>query len=248
MISKTEFDKKNKIELSAFSLKLIAMITMFIDHIGAILIYYPYAIKGQGVPEDIYVFYRVLRNIGRAAFPIFCFLLVEGLLHTKNKKKYALRLAGFALLSEGIYDMASNVLGIWVKQNVFFTLLIGFGVICGLKQIRESVKIQKEWQRGLLRLLVLAVGMGVAWLMKTEYSYNGVLIIAAMYEFWQYRVVGQLLGFCVLCSNPFTITGFALPLLYRGKRGPAGKIWQYFCYAFYPLHLLILYLIRITIG
>lgn len=248
MIIKTERSTENRIELTAFSLKLIAMITMLIDHIGAVLIYYPYAVKGQGVPDDIYVFYRVLRNIGRAAFPIYCFLLVEGLLHTKNKKKYAIRLAGFALLSEYIYDMASNVHGMWEKQNVFFTLLIGFGVICALNWIRENTKIQKEWHRGLLRLLVLAAGMGIAWLMKTEYSYMGVLIIAAMYEFWQYRIVGQLLGFCVLIGNPFTITGFALPLLYHGKKGPEGKVWKYFCYAFYPLHLLILYFIRKSIG
>lgn len=239
--------RNSEIELSASSLKIIAMITMLIDHIGAALIYYPCAIQGLSVPSEQYLFYRLLRNIGRAAFPIYCFLLVEGLLHTKDKKKYAIRLAIFALVSELPYDLAVNTVTAWQKQNVYFTLFIGFLTICALQEIGQRTEIKAEWKRAILRLAVLAAGMGLAWLLKTDYSYKGVLVIAVLYEFRHTKLIAQLMGFCVLCSNPFVATGFAAPFLYHGKKGIDGKGWQYFCYAFYPMHLLTLYLFRLYV-
>ena len=96
--------------LNSYQLKCIAIITMLIDHIGAVLF-----------PENL-----VLRYIGRISFPIFCFLLAEGFYHTKNVKKYMMRLAVFAVLSEIPYDLAfRNTYIEFTRQNVFFTLLIG---------------------------------------------------------------------------------------------------------------------------
>ena len=198
----------------------------------------------MGIPSEQYVFYRTLRNIGRAAFPIYCFLIVEGLLHTRDKKKYALRLGIFALISELPYDLAVNTKQPWEKQNVYFTLFIGFLVIYALQKVSEQSGFDREWKKAFIRLIVLATGMTIAWMLKSDYSYKGVLVMAALYEMRQTKVIAQLLGFCVLSSNPFTAVGFGLPLLYHGKKGYGGKVWQYFCYAFYPLHLLILYVIR----
>ena len=228
--------------LSAFSLKIIAMLTMLIDHIGAALIYYPYYTANLAIPSQEYIFYRMLRNIGRAAFPIYCFLLVEGFFYSQNRKKYALRLGIFCLISEPVFDMAINTKLLWEKQNVYFTLLIGFVVICCMHKVEEQSL--QEWKKCLLRLLILGAGMGLAWVLKTDYSYKGILVIAAMYQFRMWKAVAQLFGFCVLSSNPFTSVGFALPFFYHGKRGRGGKVWQYFCYAFYPLHLLFLYCVR----
>ena len=114
--------------LSGSMLKVIACIAMLIDHTGAIILkLYPPAlntlfyINGKG-----YSAYRVVRDIGRCAFPIFCFLIVEGFLHTHNRRKYGRNLLLFALISEIPWNyMFANTWHYADKQNVFFTLFIG---------------------------------------------------------------------------------------------------------------------------
>ena len=88
--------------LSGSVLKLIAIILMLIDHTGVMILYnYPATtatlFSFGGVD---YSWYRIFRDVGRAAFPIFCFLLVEGFLHTHDRKKYGLNLLLFACISE----------------------------------------------------------------------------------------------------------------------------------------------------
>ena len=97
-------------KLDSFQLKWIAIITMLIDHVGAIFF-----------PGNL-----VFRYVGRIAFPIFCFQLVEGFFHTRNIEKYMLRLGIFAIISEIPYDLAfrGNILD-FEHQNVFFTLFLG---------------------------------------------------------------------------------------------------------------------------
>ena len=109
----------NKKGLTGSTLKIIAMIAMLIDHIGAAVLVR--VIRSTG-DMSLYEGYTILRKIGRIAFPIFCFLLVEGFIHSSDKKKYALRLGIFALLSEVPFDLAfqSKVVG-FEYQNVFFT-------------------------------------------------------------------------------------------------------------------------------
>ena len=88
--------------ISGSTLKIIAIITMLIDHIGAVVIA-PVMIQRSGnlyMEDDLYGIYSLLRTIGRIAFPIFCFLLVEGFVHTRNVKRYAIRLGLFAIISE----------------------------------------------------------------------------------------------------------------------------------------------------
>ena len=107
--------------ISGSTLKIIAMITMLIDHIGAAVCMRMMLAEGFGdlngaaeetikawvtVHADLYSTYYMFRMIGRIAFPIFCFLLVEGFKHTKDAKKYAIRLFAFALISEIPFDLA----------------------------------------------------------------------------------------------------------------------------------------------
>lgn len=128
--------------LSGSTLKLIAIITMLIDHIGAAVIA-RLLIAGQG-SEMLYKIYYAMRAVGRVAFPIFCFLLVEGFFYTGSRKKYALRLFGFALLSEIPFDLAfSGKILEFGYQNVFFTLLIGLLTI----MLFDAVVKKQEWIR-----------------------------------------------------------------------------------------------------
>ena len=90
-------------------LKIIAVITMAIDHVGAAILF-PYVsyLFQTGAPqaEEVYQLYWVIRDIGRIAFPIYCFLLTEGFFHTRSRVKYARNLFLFALLSEIPFDLA----------------------------------------------------------------------------------------------------------------------------------------------
>lgn len=157
--------------ITGSTLKLIAIITMLIDHFAATIIEKTLAARGAFSldPTDLeavqnfylengalYGVYSIMRLIGRIAFPIFCFLLVEGFQHTRNKNKYAFRLALFALISEIPFDLAlfGTVLE-FSHQNVFFTLLIGLLVMFGFQIISDKVR-DKKW------LPILAVAGAVA--------------------------------------------------------------------------------------
>ena len=103
-----------KLPLNSLHLKLLAVVTMLIDHMGFTL--FPHAVW--------------MRAVGRLAFPIFCFLIAEGCAHTHDKKRYAGRLLLFAVLSELPFNlMCSGQWLSWNYQNVLWTLLIG-ALVC----------------------------------------------------------------------------------------------------------------------
>lgn len=230
--------------LSGSTLKLIAIITMLIDHVGAAVLTRVF-LSGSGTPA-LSQAYLAMRNIGRIAFPIYCFLLVEGFEHTRDRKKYALRLFAFALISEIPFDLAfqSEVLE-FTYQNVFFTLLIGLLTIMAFHAVEEK----KEWHP-VLRCLLLAgitfAGMGIAVLLRTDYDANGVLCIMILYLFRRSRGLQILAG----CLSFFwwelpALVAFIPIAFYNGKRG-----WniKYLFYLFYPVHLLLLYVICCCMG
>ena len=237
-IAETETNQKY---FTGSTLKLIAIITMFIDHIGAAIlensVISSYIISHTSfTPENWLSFDLIFRLTGRIAFPIFCFLLVEGFLHTKNVKKYALRLGMFCLISEIPFDLAFYQQPFsYTHQNVFFTLLIGLLVLIGLKQFEGASK-------GIFRILCVLAGALVATFLQTDYSAYGVCVIVLFYIFRKRPIIRNISTMLVLflCS-PLEITGIAalIPIhLYNGKRGSSIK---YFFYLFYPLHLLLLY-------
>ncbi|MEG2848502.1 MAG: TraX family protein [Bacilli bacterium] len=104
----------NKI-LSGSSIKIIAIISMVIDHLGqivlknGIMLNAPYSAFSDTQFENLSTLVELCHVVGRIAFPLFCFLLVEGFLHTHNMKKYILQLAVFAIISEPIYDIAMSI-------------------------------------------------------------------------------------------------------------------------------------------
>ena len=219
--------------ISGSGLKLIALITMLLDHIGAILV------VSQGP-------YYTLRLIGRIAFPIFCFLLVEGFLHTKNLSKYALRLFLFALISEIPFDLAFYHTVFYPdSQNVFFTLFIGLLVISCNRSLNDALK-NKPGILLICRAAVIAAGMGIAWYLKTDYSYTGVFAISLLNEFRNNRTIATVNAcFFLFLLSPMEISAFACIPLIRAYNGKRGLSLKYVFYVFYPVHLLILYLISL---
>ena len=222
--------------LSGSSLKIIAILSMVIDHFAASILYngflLPAAPISQGSPYwNLYLVYRAMRTIGRIAFPIFCFLLVEGFFYTSNRKKYALRMLVFALFSEFPFDFALFQTPItWNYQNVFFTLLIGFLTIWAMEQVKTSAYALPK------QLLCVLAGCVVAYALKTDYDYYGVTLIAVLY-FLRYNRLYQTIGgiLSLLWEAPACLAFIPINM-YNGKRGFSMK---YFFYAFYPLHLLI---------
>lgn len=223
--------------ISQETLKLIACVTMLIDHIGAIF-----------VPG------YALRAIGRVSFPIYCFLLAEGAYYTRNPKKYTLRLAIGMLLSELPFDLAFYGGWTWNHQSVMVTLLLG---VCALWVLR--------WQgNALLKLAGIAALMMTAKLLHTDYGMNGVLLIVLfgiardLPEKWLLQLLGMLLVFDRMSHiELFSVMGLGITLqmlgvlaiipisLYSGRKATTSKAAQWGFYLFYPVHLSVLYLISV---
>lgn len=204
--------------LDSFQLKCIAIVSMALDHTGAVL-----------YPSQIW-----LRCLGRIAFPIFCFLIVEGFFHTHDVRRYMGRLGVFALISEIPYDLAFRGVPLeYAHQNVFFTLLIGIGMMILLERNRE-------WP---VKAVILLLAMWLAVLIRSDYNFRGILLIFVFYifhesrwlavtagGFWNFLYQGVIQKYGVLSVLPLA--------LYNGER---GRKMKYFFYIFYPAHLLLLY-------
>lgn len=227
--------------LSGSTLKLIALLAMAVDHTAASILYYnillPAAPLSPDMPQwDLYRLYNAMRFIGRIAWPIFAFLMTEAFFYTSNRKKYALRLLLFAVISEIPFDLAlgSGVVD-WSHQNIFFTLLIGFVVLWIMEKVRKYP--------GFLFLQALAVFLGccLATAGSTDYAWRGVLLIVILHVFRWQRLLMTLTGCVSLLWEAPACLAFIPINLYNGKRGFSMK---YFFYIFYPAHLLLLGLLR----
>jgi len=252
--------------ITGSTIKIIAIVSMLIDHIGAGILgrlvvtsgYMEVAVSGdmnavlQWLAENgaLFYTYSIMRMIGRLGFPIFCFLLVEGFQRTHDVKKYALRLGIFALISEIPFDLCFNgrVLE-FGYQNVFFTLFLGM-----LTMIAFDWIAKKEWAadrklntavKVIFSAAALAVGAGVAHFLKTDYAAKGVLCIMVLYLFRRKKPL-QIAAGCVAFLWEVTAPLAFIPIgFYNGERGLKMK---YFFYAFYPVHLLLIWLVTMLMG
>ncbi len=188
MTTETQQERRG---ISGSTLKLIAIFTMLIDHIAATILDNILRVRGlEGLDwkntEAVQKFYQengsilaadtIMRLIGRIAFPIFCFLLIEGFLHTHNKLKYAGRLALFALLSEIPFDLAfERKIFFFDYQNIFFTLLIGLLMMMGFEYIKDTWKEQK-WFPAVAVIGVAATGASISYCLSVVLNiYNSMI-------------------------------------------------------------------------
>ena len=245
-------DKKRSFGLSSFSLHILAMTFMLMDHMWATV-----------VPGNLW-----LNCVGRLAFPMFAFMLVEGYHRSRSVRKYMLRLLIFAIVSEVPFDlMVSGILLYPFYQNVMWTLLLGLGTIYLIDRLIGD-------RQSLIRLLAafaaVVVSAVLATLLMLDYYGYGIMTVLTFYIFrgdnWLPRlgqliclgiinlelIGGQVIPVSLLgLSFDFPQQGFALLSLvfirlYNGRQGPHGKAVKYSFYVFYPLHMLILGLIAIA--
>lgn len=244
--------------LSGTGLKWIAVVTMLIDHLGATLVWSYYLLLRQQfdpAASDWYDIYMWMRRIGRIAFPLFCFVLVEGFVHTHSKPKYALRMLLFGIVAELPYDFAlhGGVAGIsYTDQlNIMFTLLLAFCALWLADEVGTRFKFP-WWGTMLLTVGTLALAAWLAGedLLDVSYHAYGVILIGVLYLARNHRFVQFLLGcgasalYCVEHGSwlqMFSVASLACIAAYNGKRGRGMK---YFFYLFYPVHLLILGLLN----
>ena len=229
--------------INANQLRGLAMFLMLLDHLWATLI-----------PGNIWMTY-----LGRLAFPIFAFQISEGFSHTSDRKRYAKRLFLFGLIAEVPFDLIYGGTVLYpFHQNVMFTLLLGLLACCAIDRARGE-RTARATLRGALSvagiLLLSLIGM-------VDYGWKGVMTVVAFYllrDFpfaWLAQFVALMLLNIVLFKGQtipllgwdFPTQGFAvlslLPIwLYNGRRGGGGKALQYAFYAFYPVHMLVLYLL-----
>lgn len=220
--------------LDGATLKWIAMLSMMIDHFDkGIFFFYVY----DHPTPLMNTIDSILSIIGRIAFPIFLFLLVEGFNHTSNKTKYISRMIVFAFLSEIPYDMfESGTYFDFGGQNMFFTLALALITIWMIDTIHNK---SKYWLY--LTIPITLISSYISAMLAFDYTFYGIIIPVLFYVFYEKRLLASILSYLVIIKELFSISGFILLNLYNGKR---GKINKWIGYWFYPIHLLIIGIIR----
>lgn len=247
--------------ISGYWLKMIAVITMLIDHSAATILERILGQMPSWAPvtvdnwEQWYRLDLLLRGIGRMAFPIYCFLLVEGFHYTHSRRKYAARLFVFALISEVPFDMALNQSVLELSyNNVFFTLFLGLLVIMAADWVMErfsSDNLTSEIGRIILLVVIGIVGCVLAsYVISCDYGASGVIAIYIMYLLRNKRELGFALAVVSLgvFSGELELLALLMLIPLHFYNGTRGKQHKYFFYAFYPLHLLLLALIAWGLG
>ena len=239
---------KTKGCLDSLTLKLLAMALMLCDHLWATVL--------PGV--------MWLTAVGRIAFPIFAFQVAEGFQRTHDRKKYLLRMLVFALISEIPFNYLYYSSPVFpFHQNVMFTFVLAILLLLGVEKFRAKGRIAY--------LLAAAAAVFLGYILGTvtmvDYYGCGVVTVLLFYfcRGWKWGWLPELLGLLylngvVLAGEELTAFGVTFPeqglavlalvpiLCYRGRQGPHSRAIQYACYAFYPVHMLILFLAQRALG
>lgn len=227
--------------LTNTQIKRIAIFFMLIDHIGFSVVT-EFMNRSASSAEGLIAYY-LCRLFGRIAFPLFCFLIAEGVAHTRNLSKYAIRMLLFAVVSEIPFDlMGAGTVFSLQAQNVFWTFTLFLAAVTAARKGRWPV-----WP------FILAAAV-VAEVLQTDYGWSGVVLLYLMMS--GTRELQQISGSVLIVSASIRL--FANPILgimmavcpcvcfiailngYNGMRGQSVN--KYAFYGFYPVHMLILWL------
>lgn len=236
--------------MSYFTIKIIAIVFMLIDHVGYILM--------GNMP--------ILRLVGRISFPLFAFLLVNGYHHTTDKKKYLIRMFVMALISEVFYDLTfhGQILEIY-GQNVFFTLTVGLLSFIVTDKFKEIVSNKIT---GIGQKLIIAVGevgilgcfMIVNRFIRADYGWYGIVVIYFLYLTYGAKLKNKFMmvvaiAFAnfinIILANgvfqAFSILSIMFIMFFEEKKVAVPKSVKIGCYLFYPAHLFVIFVINLLI-
>lgn len=228
--------------LSAAWLKIIAIISMLADHVNKALIY-PYLDSNQGFLAFVSDIFDI---IGRIAFPLFCFMLVEGYFKTRSRKKYLLNLLIFGVISEVPFDMfttASYFNMNW--NNIMFTLALVLVTIWSIDALKGKMQTLPKALWYFVSFLIIVVMCIVSMFLGIDYEHHAILIGYFFYLFHDTPILAIPFGYASMFKEPWALLGFGLTLTYNGERGRQNKMLNYW---FYPVHMLILGILRICLN
>ena len=223
---------------SGAQLKYIAFLSMLADHVNKALIY-PF-LSGEGILQRISDAFDIL---GRIAFPLFAFFLVEGFFKTGNRKKYLASLLIFGIISEIPFDMAlSGVFFELNSNNIMFTLALMLITIWTIDILKEKMQNMSKYTWYPVSFVIVGIMCIISMVTGLDYEYHAIMIGYLFYIFYNKRVFAIFLGYLAIFKEVWSLLGFSLILTYNGKRGKQNKLFNY---CFYPVHLLILGILRI---
>lgn len=256
---------EKRYSVSGAFLKHTAYLSMFVDHFFAVVFwaYWEWLLvngASAGAADAAGTVYRMGRAVGRLAFILFAFMASEGFQHTRSRKKYLLRLLAFAVISEIPFDLAIKGKFFTMDgQNVYWTLFLGVAALCFLEKLRGRL---------LLQFPSIVLCCIAAYLLDTDYMFMGVCLIVVFYlcrkSFWYQFAAGSItvyVGMVLIyvvnywgsgihwslylqagTTELYGLLAFVLIYFYNGKKGM--QFPKVFYYWFYPLHLLLLYGIK----
>ena len=235
-------EKLKKIQvLNGARLKYIAFASMLIDHVNKAIIL-PYLEVGSTLSKISSVF----DVLGRIAFPLFSFFIVEGFFKTHSRKKYLINLLFFAVISEIPYDMFSSKVFLEFRlNNVLFSLALSLISIWILDEFRNKFekKLGNFWILFSIPLLIVMYFVSI--FVSGDYDFHAILTAFFFYIFYDKPLTSVVFAYLSIIKEWWSILGFGLTIMYNGKKGKQNKIFNYL---FYPVHLFILGLLRMYLN
>ncbi len=226
----------SKVRTNGFILKVVAIVTMVIDHLTAAF--------ELALPDNIY---HIGRNIGRTSFPLFAYMIAVGYMHTRDKKNYLLRLVGVGIISEVLFDyLLFDRFYVPSYNNIFFTLALGLLALIIIGYVREVIK--NKYLGEILELVVPVLLGFVAEYCHTDYGFYGVFLIYTFYVYLRSKdkitlLLPMIFG---ITQTPYVLPAYVLIYLDDGTHG--RHLSKYITYLFYPAHILVAILLRGLVG
>jgi len=235
-----EQGKLTKLQIfNGAQLKYLAFVSMLTDHVNNALII-P-MLDGEG-------FLLYLSNtfsiFGRIAFPIFVFFIVEGFFKTGSRRKYLLTLLVFGVISEVPFDMfTSKVFYNPNWNNMMFTLALCLMSIWIIDSLKKKISSKILWY--IISVFIVAFFGILSMLLSLDYDIHAIVVAYIFYIFYDKPILGAGLGYISIIKELYSFLGFAMTLTYNGKR---GRQYKWLNYLFYPLHILILGILRFYLN
>ena len=245
METNSKLPRINELRLSCNMLKLIACVFMLIDHVGFGIIRNYMLVHQMDMMPDKFTRYQnaydICNGIGRLAFPIFAFFLVEGFFHTRNVYKYAARLLVFAVISELPFDLGLfGVAAKWDHQNILLSFFIALLMLIIIRYIESNTMGLSAGVVWFACICAVIAFCELSVYIHTDYSWKCMLLVAVLYFMRSTGKLQLLGGAAASCWEKYAPASFLLLYFYDPEVRPKYK---YAFYIFYPLHLIIIYLI-----